>query len=286
MGMLTKVMVVVNLVLALGVAALTFALWAKQVNWVKEAESATNKFNEVQVKFDALQKERDQLRRTANEQLTAAAAELKTVTGRADSLTSENADLKKRLGERETTIQTSNNTLAANTRLLAEHKQTIDGLRADVDRLRKEANESRQVTEKAKSAVVSIAADLQAANGQTKALMEQRNILMNRVDALERQLQRYTEVLPDLPVGLPGQTGPNVEGLIQQVDHESGLLVVKVGESSGVRKGMEFTLSRGDKYLGKGRVVRIGPDFAIMNLSDMTPDRQDIQVGDVARTLY
>ena len=74
-----------------------------------------------------------------------------------------------------------------------------------------------------------------------------------------------------------------VDGKVLSVSEKYNLMVISVGKNDKVAVGMEFTVYRGDKYVGKIRVEKVQKDWAsAFSLEDFQADT--IKVGDSVTT--
>ena len=284
MNMLTKVLVVVNLVLAIAVAAFTFTLWAKQVSWVRDLEKVTNEYNalkEVKARLDTQLALRE---KELFDQTAEAERRLAVLEKERNELKSANATLQDATGKLGVNYQSLDASLKKLIVEKDESNKKIAELAKERDGLRTLADLSKQVEAKAKAAAVTVASELQAANDQVTSLIAERRILAQRLDALQSLMERYVDTFGDIGGG-GSESTVSVSAVITTIDRDVNLLVINAGESKGVRKGMVFTFSREDKYLGKGVVRNVLPTLAVLAISDMTPDPTAIEIGDAARTL-
>ena len=77
-----------------------------------------------------------------------------------------------------------------------------------------------------------------------------------------------------------------IEGKVTAVSETTDIVVVSVGSNDKVAVGIEFTVYRGDKYIGKIKVDKVGKDWAgAHSLKDFQADK--IRVGDnVSTSVY
>jgi len=55
---------------------------------------------------------------------------------------------------------------------------------------------------------------------------------------------------------------PSIEGVVQQVDNDTGVMILSVGSDDGVKKGFKFYVYRGDSYLGEVFVDSVQADLS------------------------
>lgn len=71
-----------------------------------------------------------------------------------------------------------------------------------------------------------------------------------------------------------------VQGRVVEVNTEHAFVVVDQGSADGVRPGMRFDVVRSGKTVGQATVVRVRPNLAACDLSDVS--QGPIQTGDLA----
>lgn len=72
----------------------------------------------------------------------------------------------------------------------------------------------------------------------------------------------------------PQATQPYIpDAQVLAVKPELNLVMISAGSAQGVRPGFQFTISRGDKYVGKAQVQRVYPDMCSARMiADVTKD--------------
>jgi len=78
-------------------------------------------------------------------------------------------------------------------------------------------------------------------------------------------------------------SAPPIDAVIQAVKNEDKLVVLSVGKDQKVQEGYQFTVYRGDKFVGKVQVIKVYDDLAGARVL-YTQDGEAIQVGDQAAT--
>ncbi len=69
---------------------------------------------------------------------------------------------------------------------------------------------------------------------------------------------------------------------IISIDAESGLLVINAGESQAVRRGMTFTILRGNRKVAEAIVAEARKDFSGLLPTELENSKDQIRAGDVA----
>jgi len=100
-------------------------------------------------------------------------------------------------------------------------------------------------------------------------------------DENEQHLAKYQE-----KYGLMGSTkmAPAVEGNVRAVNPEKNIILINLGSSDGVQKGMRFSVVRGEKYVTEVEVVESYETWAAGRSLEKYQKRPP-QVGDVVTTI-
>ena len=110
---------------------------------------------------------------------------------------------------------------------------------------------------------------------------------------VEENLAKDDKILTDLMakgVPLPQILGHDMQAVqpalpdaqVLAVKPELGLVVLSVGSQQSIKPGYEYTISRGDQYIGRVQVAKVYDDMCSAKISLMSPG-QEVQVHDEAR---
>jgi hypothetical protein len=111
-------------------------------------------------------------------------------------------------------------------------------------------------------------------DSQRAQFLAENGILLGQIEKLGAELARYTGA--PVKVALP-QT---LQGKVTAVDAQFDFVVLDIGESEGAREHGELLVSRGEKLIGKLRILDVKQDHSIANI---LPDwkQGEIQAGDL-----
>ena len=144
------------------------------------------------------------------------------------------------------------NTLAEKNRL--ETEQIKD---------RKELNELTTTLEK-KMAIIAML------DGKTKRLLEEKAILQNRLDKLLLPFdKRAAELVPVTPLkaiakpAIPAVRDIELKGLIKAIDLKNSIASISIGKAAGVKVGMKFHVTRGDKFICDILIIDVDAEEAV-----------------------
>jgi hypothetical protein len=264
-----KILVFVNLVFSLIVAALVVTIYMTQTRYAAELKKSEANNTVLEASLKAAQEEIQR----ANAAAAAQVAEANTRAKGAEAERDHQAGLVK---DRETELaqlRSKNNTNDAVTtasQVESQRRQTdTEKLRAT---LKQETDENaRLVNENNKVLQRAVAAEIQA-----RAVAE-------RADRMEKEMQRLAQDNARLKANVGGGTAvaarggvgaknppaENVEGLIKATDPASGLMTITIGTDAGVTKGNTMEVFRlaavpsQSKYLGTIRIIEAGHNYAV-----------------------
>lgn len=121
--------------------------------------------------------------------------------------------------------------------------------------------------------------DLRKAGDERDALTEEKRIFLRNLEQLQNRLARY-EGDREKPVEMPG-----LRGSIAAVDPQWNFVVLDVGQQQGAKERGIVIVRRGDKLVGKARIISVSETRSIANLlPGWEQDKAalgEIQVGDV-----
>lgn len=157
-----------------------------------------------------------------------------------------------------------------------KHKEDLDTTRAElVDAVRTSA--SWDLFEQANGTQAQISQKLATfteVNNQRANFLAENTILLSQIEKIGVELSRYTGT--SVKVSLP----QNLHGTVTAVDAQFDFVVLDIGESQGAREHGELLVSRGEKLIGKLRILDVKKDHSIANI---LPDwkQGEIQTGDL-----
>lgn len=111
-------------------------------------------------------------------------------------------------------------------------------------------------------------------NNQRAQFLAENGILLSQIEKQGVELARYTGA--SAKVALPR----TLQGKVTAVDAQFDFVVLNIGESQGAREHGELLVSRGEKLIGKLRILDVKKDHSIANI---LPDwkQGEIQTGDL-----
>jgi chromosome segregation ATPase len=98
---------------------------------------------------------------------------------------------------------------------------------------------------------------------ESKRLLEEKTELQNKLDLYLRQYGKaIAEPMPET-VGLPPTKDIDLNGSITEIDLKNLLAEISIGTADGVKEGMRFHLTRGDKFICDIVILDVWPEKAV-----------------------
>ena len=166
---------------------------------------------------------------------------------------------------------------------LVDQRQRADGHEANANKLQAELVDARKFSESwrlfqqangTQAQIRQKLATFTEVNNQRANFLAENTILLSQIEKIGVELSRYTGT--SVKVSLP----QNLHGTVTAVDAQFDFVVLDIGESQGAREHGELLVSRGEKLIGKLRILDVKKDHSIANiLSDWK--QGEIQTGDL-----
>lgn len=278
MSILARVFVVMNLILSVVFFGTSAALFKTRLDWRKA-------YNDIK---DETTKSLEELK-TRNGEIVRKVGDLETtiigLRASETQLSKQSKQLTEDLGEAQKKIQVAQATTKSATDVsqqLTKNLEAKDGAYASLqEQLEKTKSELGDAVEQRLQAVQrfnSIALDLEKAQTELSDARKEYQVLTSRFDSIKLQL--------DVAIGqgfnVKGAVRP-VDGLVTAVESSERLVVLSVGQDQKVEPGYEFTIYRGESFIGKVKVIKVFPDLSGAQII-FTKDGEEIQKGDKAST--
>jgi hypothetical protein len=276
MNLVGKIFVVLIFVMSIVFATFSIMVYSTHTNWRdeierKQAVGAKGKgwkarYTEVAEDNSRLTDDRKNLEKTLNAEKTAKIQALAKAENEIARLSQENTQVAAQLKAKDEELTTSNNAL--NTA-----EGNLKGLTGEVQALRNEIAASQKETDEQIKKAIDLQDQLTQAKG-TLAILKERN------DQLVMDVSRARMKLKGAGLTLEGPADASQIPVFGKVTAVSPSKVeLSIGTDDGVRIGQELDIYRGDKYVGRIRVIEAKPDNAVASI--MTDYQQyPIQRGD------
>ena len=162
-----------------------------------------------------------------------------------------------------------------------QQRSRAERLQTDLTKTSKERNEAQQTLAAWNALgvqpeqITQLRIDLKAANEAKDALTEEKRIFLRNIENLQAALDRYQG--RDKPVEMPG-----LKGKIAAIDPQWKFVVLDVGQNQGAKERGIVMVRRGDKLVGKARIVSVEANRSIANLlPKWQQPGTEVQVNDV-----
>lgn len=279
MSLFAKIMVVVNLVLAVVFLAAVGTLHGASESWKKKHDDKTAELSGKISNLESQVKARDGELTTArsnveasNTKAAAAEAVQKQLQDSNAALSAENANHK---GEKEK--------LLANVGELTKTVGDLNGRVGNLESALSTANsEKADLAAKLATTEENLARETVGRTDAEKAVAagEAANkSLSDNLDRVTTELTAYKKTYPALASG----TVKDVRGVVSAASAKDDVYVLSVGQKDGVDIGYEFTVFRGSNYVATVVVDSVWPNLASCRVKAGTK-KSDIQAGDSVST--
>jgi DNA repair exonuclease SbcCD ATPase subunit len=282
MSGLAQVFVVLTLVLSLLFFGTSATLFLTRQNLKEELDSVSKKYEAVEKTLNgAINSQKGALTR-AHSALDIVRNSESQLSVAKHSLLSANTLEKTRAEKAESSRDTAVKNATAVHNELAKKEERIQALEqhaADATQRRDEALASAKNANEERNRA---RRDLSQVNKELHELKVESVDLLSKYEAQELRLNALIARLgPDAPV--PGRVQSAIDARVDAVDLELSAVVLSVGRDQDVKVGDEFTVHRGEEFVGKVKVTRLFRDLSGARVV-FEKDGAKIRVGDQATT--
>ena len=162
-----------------------------------------------------------------------------------------------------------------------QQRGRADRLQTDLTKVTKDRNEAQESLAAWKvlgvqpEQISQLRADLKKTADERDTFATQEKIFLRNIEQLQNRLARY-EGDREKPVEMPG-----LKGSVVAVDPQWQFVVLDVGEQQGAKERGVVMVRRGDKLVGKARIITVEPSRSGANLlPGWKQGDVGIQVGD------
>lgn len=285
MSALAKVFVVFVFLLSILFFGTSATLYLTREDWAANYEQykkeVTKQVDLIEERVNQLKGERDTLDdalRVVSEDELAKAGEIKKLRIELDG---KNAQIAKISAERDESINAKTATDNVNASLVSQNTTLTTQLREAHDK-RDTAIDAQKVANAEK---FRMKRDLDATTTELHEARVEHNVLDEKYNSLELAYGAVEKKLgkDGIEAILSGLVSPPIDALVEEVDTNLSLVVLSVGRQDEVKEGVEFTIYREDKFVGKVRVNKVYENLAGARVL-FTAEGVDIQQGDRATT--
>jgi hypothetical protein len=276
MNLVGKIFVVLIFVMSIVFATFSIMVYSTHTNWRDEIMRTQPvgakgpgwkvRFNQLTEENAKLKGDRDNLEKALSAEKTAKIQALSKAENEIARLNQENTQTAQQLKTKEEELTSNNNALHT-------AEENLKALTGEVQQLRGEIAASQKETDEQIKKAIDLQDQLTQAKG-TLAILKERN------DQLVMDVSKARMKLKGAGLTLEGPADASQIPVFGKVTAVSPSKVeLSIGTDDGVRIGQELDIYRGDKYVGRIRVIEAKPDNAVASI--MTDYQQyPIQRGD------
>ena len=281
MSLFAKIMVVVNLILAVVFLASAGTVLNAMESWKAKHGRDTDA---LQMENADLAKQRDaqtaakekaqQASNAAETAKVAAEEKLNVLQNSNDAVMAQNVKLAEQL---ETLVATQQDLQTKNSEL----QGIIENLRGELARAEGEKRDALAEGETLRQTVARLEQELADANSAVAAQEMANATQAEQIDQLNTTVAMYNKHFGPLPGGV---TMKPLDAVVQAVDNANDIYILSVGSADGVTEGYEFTVHRNGEYIATVVVDKVFANHASARTKDGLK-RKDAQAGDGASTI-
>jgi DNA repair exonuclease SbcCD ATPase subunit len=280
MSTFTKILIIIIFVMSLVYLGVSATLFSLRVDYKSRLEKETKAHEEsnqnAKKKIDGLTSEIStkniEIQRLQNE-LIVTQNELTNTYSSSLVLEKKFTDLLNDINE----LRKRYETLAAN---LEEQTKKNNELQTLLDEHRKNKEQAESDRDTIQAKFIETEDKLVKAEKNLAELEQQYVAMAKDLNYSKTELDFYRKKVPNLkPIG-PVEP---IEGKVLAVSNQYDLVVISVGKKDKVDVGVEFTVYRGNKFIGKVKVEKVDNEWSsAMSLKEFTVEK--VQVGDNVST--
>jgi DNA repair exonuclease SbcCD ATPase subunit len=224
-------------------------------------QAADRRAQNAEENFNKLKDETDQAKLDLTNKIAALEQQINKLNADLKTAQTE-AELARRLKDgRDAEVEAFAETVKVNTQRTAAAEVELKQTKAD---LLKEQAEHEQTS----AALLEKIAIIGVLEDKSKQLLEEKTELQNKLDQILRQYGKITAPTePITAVKEPARVAPPVKdidlkGVITDLDLKERLAEISIGEADGVKEGMRFHATRGDKFICDIVILDVLPEKA------------------------
>lgn len=271
MSPLTKVFIILIVVLSIAFSMMSIQFATSTARYKDLADDYKQDFETLQQSSSAvqLQAEAAQLHlqneiSRLNDQISAMESQLAEAKAAQERAVAKVADCEQRATLLNSKNSTAIETLKLNSQELAQLRANNESMMSDNVQLQKEnADLALRVNELTTQVAV---------GEETIRMLKEKNYQLSQsLEKIQNQLQALqpgmatggpVEIIEDVTAADAGARPSPIYGRITEVRDSMQMASISVGSADGVREGMDFTIYRGDNYLGTLRVTHVREEQA------------------------
>ncbi len=277
MNLIGKIFIVLIFVMSLMFATFSIMVYTTHVNWRQEivrTPSETRGTQQPGYKYQLEQARAESAR--LNDEISSLNTQLNAEkAAKIQALAKSEATIQALSAEKKTAddqLKAKETELAANTETLRATQANLSNLTGEVKKLRDEVADAQRETDEQIKKATSLTDKLAIATGQLAVLKERNEQLAIDVTKAKQLLPKGVTL--EMPIDA---STVKVSGQIAAVSRTK--VELSIGSDDGVRVGQDLDIYRGDKYVGRVKIIDVRPDNSVGSI--LTEYQQlPIQRGD------
>ena len=286
MSILSKVLVLVNLLLGVAFLAVSCVLFSQQDEWKGKYNATNEASNQLLKEKDKAIAERDDIVKARIAEISSLQVDVQHKKQEIADEQTKSADLRGQIAKADTEK--------------ADLNDTNKELASTVSKVQKDAENTQQRLTTVQTSLDAANTAKATADDEVLKLTEQIGDFKLKIDNLTKSTNEYTKKLAEqdkiiaavakvVPGGIDALKGsaakiaPPIDAKVEEVDDASGIVVISVGSEDKVERGFTFYVYREDSYVGQVEVDKVFASKSAARVNkEMTLNK--IQAGDGATT--
>lgn len=285
MSTIGKILVILNLILAVAFVGSTATLLGTSGEWKAKHDALAAQLKEEQAAHQKLLDDVESKRRLVEDQLGSIKDEKGDLAIRNDALNSQIERLEAEKAQQATLLAKMEGTVADIQAQLGQLRQLTVELQDKAETAQMREHEAFNAKEKAEQAMFAAKDELKNAKSKIESLTADLQDLRGRYDKSQAQLDRLASITGIDPNETGVSTQKPMDATVRAVNLASTppFVILDVGGDQGVERGYLFDVFSGSTYKGRVRVDNVEKALCSATL-EMQVDGVQIAEGDQATT--
>lgn len=269
MSTLTKVLIVLLTIASIFLCGIVVTYVSSEANYREKYNTLSTQFRSAKQnednankQFNDLKAQTDQEKLALNEKIAALQQDIAKLDAKLKETEIARDDAQRRSDSWQAATKDFAKTVETNNKLRTDAEDQLKNVNADLIKERAQ-HEQTATALREKMAIITQLED------KSKALLEEKTELQKKLDGM---LSQYGKLIAE-PVAvtkLPEEAriaamakDIDLKGAVTSVDLKNLLAEISIGEADGVKKGMRFHTTRGDKFICDVVILDVEPEKAV-----------------------
>jgi chromosome segregation ATPase len=278
---LTKILIVLLTISAIFLCGIVVTYVANADNYRQKYDNQRKEVGAFEEKVDSLTNQlnekvaqKDELEKTLNDKIASMKTQADELQAKLNTAEREKAELVERTNNFASVTKAFSDTSEKQT-------QTLNTTLDDVKQLKAEQIKQAKQLDETSAALMEKNAIIDSLNAEKRRLVEDKADLENRLDKILRAGGKVTAEGGRASAAQTGTEAIALKAKIAEVDMKNSLATISIGSADGVKEGMKFHVTRGDKFICDILITDVDTDKAVGVLELVS---QPVKVGDNAVT--